>query len=95
MLNYAGADQRQDDLFMNENLFSRGKSLVKGLQVRFVELFFSLFPLSFGLTIYLLRSDRLSGSRERLHSTQTSSALDARSSAEGPTERNELPFPGG
>ncbi|KAL7414882.1 Sec1 family-domain-containing protein [Mrakia frigida] len=32
MLNYAGADQRQDDLFMNENLFSRGKSLVKGLQ---------------------------------------------------------------
>lgn len=34
MLNYAGADQRQDDLFMNENLFSRGKSLVKGLQVR-------------------------------------------------------------
>ncbi|CED82751.1 vacuolar protein sorting-associated protein 45 [Phaffia rhodozyma] len=32
MLNFAGADQRQDDLFMNENLFSRGKSLVKGLQ---------------------------------------------------------------
>jgi vacuolar protein sorting-associated protein 45 len=32
MLNYAGADQRQDDLFMNGNLFSRGKSLVKGLQ---------------------------------------------------------------
>lgn len=32
VLNYAGADQRQDDLFMNGNLFSRGKSLVKGLQ---------------------------------------------------------------
>lgn len=34
MLNFAGADQRQDDLFMNENLFSRGKSAMKGLKVR-------------------------------------------------------------
>ena len=34
MLNFAGADQRQDDLFMNENFFSRGKSAMKGLKVR-------------------------------------------------------------
>ena len=33
MINFAGADIRQDDLFMNENLFSRGKSALKGLKV--------------------------------------------------------------
>lgn len=33
MLNFAGADQRQDDLFANENFFSRGKSALKGLKV--------------------------------------------------------------
>ena len=33
MLNFAGADVRQDDLFMNDNLFSRGKSALKGLKV--------------------------------------------------------------
>ncbi|KAN0060065.1 vacuolar protein sorting-associated protein 45 [Thecaphora frezii] len=32
MLNIAGAEQRQDDLFANENLFSRGKSAFKGLK---------------------------------------------------------------
>ena len=36
MLNFAGADQRQDDLFANENFFSRGKSALKGLKVSFV-----------------------------------------------------------
>lgn len=34
MLNFAGADQRQDDLFANENFFSRGKSALRGLKVR-------------------------------------------------------------
>jgi len=34
MLNFAGADIRQDDLFMNENFFSRGKTALKGLKVR-------------------------------------------------------------
>lgn len=33
MLNFAGAEQRQDDLFMNENFFSRGKTVMKGLKV--------------------------------------------------------------
>ncbi|KAG8881457.1 vacuolar protein sorting-associated protein 45, partial [Tulasnella sp. 403] len=32
MLHVAGADQRQDDLFSNENIFSRGKSALKGLK---------------------------------------------------------------
>ena len=32
MLNYAGADQRQDDLFQNENFFNRGRSAMKGLK---------------------------------------------------------------
>ncbi|PKI83236.1 vacuolar protein sorting-associated protein 45 [Malassezia vespertilionis] len=32
MLNFAGAEQRQDDLFANENIFSRGKSALKGLK---------------------------------------------------------------
>ncbi|PWN21139.1 putative vacuolar protein sorting protein VpsB [Microstroma glucosiphilum] len=32
MLNFAGADQRQDDLFSNDNFFSRGKSALKGLK---------------------------------------------------------------
>lgn len=32
LLNFAGAEQRQDDLFANENLFSRGKSALKGLK---------------------------------------------------------------
>ncbi|TIC63438.1 Sec1-like protein [Wallemia mellicola] len=32
MLNLAGADKRQDDLFMNDNFFSRGRSALKGLQ---------------------------------------------------------------
>ncbi|PWN40185.1 Sec1-like protein [Ceraceosorus guamensis] len=32
MLNIAGAEQRQDDLFSNENFFSRGKSALKGLK---------------------------------------------------------------
>ncbi|KAG8993079.1 vacuolar protein sorting-associated protein 45 [Tulasnella sp. JGI-2019a] len=32
ILNVAGAEQRQDDLFSNENIFSRGKSALKGLK---------------------------------------------------------------
>jgi hypothetical protein len=32
LLNIAGAEQRQDDLFANENFFSRGKSALKGLK---------------------------------------------------------------
>ncbi|KAG8944244.1 vacuolar protein sorting-associated protein 45 [Tulasnella sp. 424] len=32
VLNVAGADQRQDDLFSTENIFSRGKSALKGLK---------------------------------------------------------------
>ncbi|KAG9097699.1 vacuolar protein sorting-associated protein 45, partial [Ceratobasidium sp. UAMH 11750] len=32
MLNIAGEDQRQDDLFDNGNIFSRGKSALKGLK---------------------------------------------------------------
>ncbi|GAA5967147.1 hypothetical protein JCM3765_001545 [Sporobolomyces pararoseus] len=32
MLGFAGAEQRQDDLFSNENFFSRGKSALKGLK---------------------------------------------------------------
>ncbi|GAC72370.1 beta-tubulin folding cofactor A [Moesziomyces antarcticus T-34] len=32
MLNIAGAEQRQDDLFANENFFSRGRSALKGLK---------------------------------------------------------------
>ncbi|KAM0789734.1 hypothetical protein ACM66B_006589 [Microbotryomycetes sp. NB124-2] len=32
MLSFAGTDQRQDDLFANENIFSRGKSALKGLK---------------------------------------------------------------
>ena len=32
MLNFAGAEHRQDDLFANENIFSRGKSALKGLK---------------------------------------------------------------
>lgn len=39
MLNFAGADVRQDDLFMNDNFFSRGKSALKGLKVSFCKLF--------------------------------------------------------
>lgn len=39
MLNFAGADVRQDDLFMNENLFSRGKSALKGLKVSYLLLY--------------------------------------------------------
>lgn len=34
MLNFAGADIRQDDLFANESFFSKGKSALKGLKVR-------------------------------------------------------------
>ena len=33
MLNFAGADVRQDDLFANESFFSKGKSALKGLKV--------------------------------------------------------------
>lgn len=33
MLNFAGADIRQDDLFANESFFSKGKSALKGLKV--------------------------------------------------------------
>ncbi|KAK1924702.1 Sec1-like protein [Papiliotrema laurentii] len=32
MLNFAGADVRQDDLFANESFFSKGKSALKGLK---------------------------------------------------------------
>ncbi|GAA5912633.1 Vps45p [Sporobolomyces salmoneus] len=32
MLGFAGSEQRQDDLFSNENIFSRGKSALKGLK---------------------------------------------------------------
>lgn len=32
LLNFAGADQRQDDLFSNSNFFSRGKSALRGLK---------------------------------------------------------------
>lgn len=33
MLNFAGADVRQDDLFSNEGLFSKGRSALRGLKV--------------------------------------------------------------
>jgi hypothetical protein len=36
MLNFAGIEVRQNDLFSNENFFSRGKSALKGLKVSFV-----------------------------------------------------------
>ncbi|KAG5457305.1 MAG: Sec1-like protein [Olpidium bornovanus] len=32
VLRYAGSDQRQDDLFANENILSRGKSVLQGLK---------------------------------------------------------------
>lgn len=33
VLKYAGSDQRQEDLFSNENVFSRTKSAFKGIKV--------------------------------------------------------------
>ncbi|KAJ1833511.1 vacuolar protein sorting-associated protein 45, partial [Coemansia sp. RSA 2703] len=32
VLRYAGANERQSDIFQNENLFSRGRNIFKGLQ---------------------------------------------------------------
>ena len=34
LLNVAGADQRQDDLFSTESLLAKGRSALKGLKVR-------------------------------------------------------------
>ena len=34
LLNIAGADQRQDDLFSTESLLAKGRSALKGLKVR-------------------------------------------------------------
>jgi hypothetical protein len=34
VLNMAGADQRQDDLFSTESLLAKGRSALKGLKVR-------------------------------------------------------------
>lgn len=62
MLNFAGADQRQDDLFANENFFSRGKSALKGLKVSLHQQHYTCFALS---------SLLISGSRECLHSAYT------------------------
>ncbi|KAH7105143.1 Sec1-like protein [Auriculariales sp. MPI-PUGE-AT-0066] len=36
ILNIAGSDQRQDDLFSNETIFAKGRSALKGLKVCFV-----------------------------------------------------------
>lgn len=33
LLNVAGADQRQDDLFATESLLAKGRSALKGLKV--------------------------------------------------------------
>lgn len=34
LLNIAGADQRQDDLYSTESLLAMGRSALKGLKVR-------------------------------------------------------------
>lgn len=36
LLNVAGTDQRQDDLFSTESLLAKGRSALKGLKVRIV-----------------------------------------------------------
>jgi hypothetical protein len=38
LLNIAGADQRQDDLFSTESLLAKGRSALKGLKVREIQI---------------------------------------------------------
>jgi len=64
MLNLAGAEQRQDDLFANENFFSRGKSALKGLKVGSLSR-----PLAALLSTF-------AGRRERLHAALAAPAPD-------------------
>ncbi|WVQ71393.1 hypothetical protein IAR50_000927 [Cryptococcus sp. DSM 104548] len=56
-LNFCGADVRQDDLFMNENFFSRGKSALKGLKG--VENVYTQHTPHLGQTLDLLLKGRL------------------------------------
>lgn len=83
MLNFAGADVRQDDLFMNENFFSRGKTALRGLKVSVGE------ACLWGVVLMIL------GRRECLHAAHASSGDDARSAGQRPVEGDELSVRGG
>jgi len=58
-LNVAGADQRQDDLFLTESLFAIGRSALKGLKVQ-ICLQFQLLQLALMLNVRALRMSTLS-----------------------------------
>lgn len=77
VLNIAGADQRQDDLFSTESLLAMGRSALKGLKVNTR----NRNSQSFCLT-------SLTGSRECVHATHTPSIANARASLQGTTERD-------
>ena len=82
MLQFAGADQRQDDLFANENFFSRGKSALKGLKVRSTSLV-SSFARRKGTDVI---ESLILGSGERLYSTHTAFGRDVGFVTEGKVE---------
>jgi hypothetical protein len=83
LLNMAGSDQRQDDLFSTESLLAKGRSALKGLKV----LQPSIRPNS------QLRSRWYNvGRRECIHATYTSSDADAGEPFQRSVEGHELPF---
>jgi hypothetical protein len=88
ILNFAGADQRQDDLFMNENFFSRGKSAMKGLKVNYRNLS-SFVVLVLEPSAYYLSA----GGGERLYTTYASSPSNGRAAPSRSAARYKLPIP--
>ena len=69
VLNIAGADHRQDDLFLTESLLAKGRSALKGLKVNFGEG-------SWFTTGFVDRSDR-PGRRKCVHPAYASAFTDS------------------
>ena len=83
LLNVAGTDQRQDDLFSTESLLAKGRSALKGLKV--------------GVTIYLYFSYILItmyiGCRKRVYPAYPAPFANPRESLQRPTKGDQLSIP--
>lgn len=79
LLKFAGADQRQEDIFENENFIAKSKNLFKGLKVECPSV------LNFTNSLHFFV-----GRRKRLYPTSTTPFHHSRPAPEGEVESDKL-----